>query len=176
MRMFLLLFVALFLGGCSTYATNPYSISADDVVALRSISVKGVDVGAFTATKPGLSRIMCRAVGPITTPSGVPFSQYIRKAFVDELKIAEKYSPHSSTVLSGNLDSIDFSSERGLWHLVLTVSSSNGRSISVSENYAYATSFFGETACNQTAQALMPATQALMGKMIHNPGFPGLLR
>jgi hypothetical protein len=31
-------------------------------------------------------------VGPTKTPDGEPFSNYVRKAFVDELKIANVFS------------------------------------------------------------------------------------
>jgi hypothetical protein len=37
-------------------------------------------------------------------------------------------------------------------------------------------SYFGETACNQTAQALMPAVQDLIGKLVHAPEFASLLQ
>jgi len=58
----------------------------------------------------------------------------------------------------------------------LTVTSSNGQSLSVSEEYKYASSYYGETACNQTAQALMPAVQNVVGKVVRHPNFPALLR
>ena len=119
---------------------------------------------------------MCRGVGPIKTPDGQTFENFIKKAFVDELKIAESYSASSSITLTGNLDAIDFSSNSGTWNLALTVNSSNGNSISVSENYSYTTSFYGETACNQTAQALMPAVQNLIGKVVQNTQFAQLIK
>ena len=61
------------------------------------------------------------------------------------------------------------------WNLGLTVLSSNGKSITVIENYKFTSSFFGETACNQTAQALMPAVQNLIGKLTRSPQFINLL-
>lgn len=47
--------------------------------------------------------------------------------------------------------------------------------MSVSENYAYTSSFYGETACNQTAQAFMPAVQNLVGKIVRSPEFVALI-
>jgi hypothetical protein len=35
---------------------------------------------------------------------------------------------------------------------------------------------YGETACNQTAQALMPAVQNLVGKVVRDPAFVELVR
>lgn len=163
--------------GCSTYAAARYSISADNVRTLRTFKGQTVNIGAFTAAKPGQTEITCRGVGPIKTPDGEPFEQFIRKAFLDEMTIAELYAPDAPVSLTGRLDSIDFSSGIGAtWNIALTVTSSNGRSISVTEDYRYTSSYFGETACNQTAQALMPAIQNVVGKVITHPDFPALLR
>lgn len=163
------------LSGCSTYATNRYSISADNVVALKNYRSNEVGVGSFTASKPGQTSIMCRGVGPIKTPDGETFESFVRKALISEMKIAEAYSNEGKVTLSGNLDKIDFNSNSGNWDLSLTVSSSNGESLTISDQYKYSTSFYGETACNQTAQALMPAVQNVITKLVHHEGFGRLV-
>ena len=145
------------------------------MTALRSLNGTKLNVGGFSASKPGQTEIMCRGVGPIRTPDGQTFENFIRKALVDELKIAEVYSSSASVTLVGNLDSIDFSSNSGTWNLALTINSSNGNTLSVSENYSYATSFYGETACYQTAQALMPAVQNLVGELVSIAEFNSLI-
>lgn len=162
--------------GCSTYATSRYNVNTDNVVALRNLKETTVNVGTFTATQPGLKQIMCRGVGPIKTPDGESFSEFVRKGLVDELKIAGLYSTNSPVTLTGNLDLIDFSSASGHWNLGLTLHSSNGKSLSVVERYKFTSSFYGETACNQTAQALMPAVQNLLGKAVRSSKFVTLLR
>jgi hypothetical protein len=163
------------LSGCSTYSTARYSSNTDNVIALRDLKGTVVNIGAFSATKPGEKEIMCRGVGPIKTPDGESFSDFVRKALVDELKLANAFSATAPVTLTGNLDAIDFSSASGNWNLALTIKSSNGKGMSVSEQYAFTTSFYGETACNQTAQALMPAVQNLIGKIVRSPEFTSLL-
>ena len=168
---------SVLLTGCSTYAASRYSISADTVTALRSYRGQTVNVGPFTAAEPGRTEIMCRGVGPIKTPDGEPFEAYIRKALVDELRIAELYGESAPVMLTGRLDSIDFQSTAdAAWTLKVTLTSSNGRSLSVAEEYRYTSSYYGETACNQTAQALMPAVQNLVHKAVRHPDFAGLLK
>ena len=169
-----LLILLILSSGCSTYATNRYSISVDNVTALRNLGGKTVNVGAFTATITGQKEIMCRGVGPIKTPDGEPFSEFVRKALIDELVMANVFSSTAPVVLTGNLNNIDFSSTSGTWNLSLTANSSNGKSMTVTENYSYTSSFYGETACNQTAQALMPAVQNLIGKLVRSPEFADL--
>jgi hypothetical protein len=171
----ILLIVAV-LSGCSTYAAHRYSISADNVVALRALNGKTINVGPFTSSQSGLSEIACRALGPIKTPDGETFADFVRKALIDELKIANAFSPTSPITLTGNLNNIDFSSTSGYWDISLTVRSSNGNSVMVTEKYDYKTSFDAVTACNQTAQALMPAVQNLIGKLVRGAEFGTLIQ
>ena len=174
-KLIILSLFAVLASGCSTYSANRYSISTDNVMALRSLNGVMVDVGAFSSSTPGQTEIMCRGVGPIKTPDGETFSDFVRKALLDELRMAETYASPAPVTISGNLDAIDFSSNSGNWNLALTVNSSNGKSMTVSEDYKYTSSFYGETACNQTAQAFMPAVQNLVGKVVRSPEFMELV-
>ena len=176
MKKLILLMSMAMLAGCSTYAIDRYSISADNVTALRALGDIKINVGEFTSTKPNLREVNCRAVGPIKTPDGDTFAHFIQEAFTDELQIAELYSTTAPVTITGNLDHIGLSSMSGKWDLTLTVNSTNGQSVSVSDSYSYTTSFFGETACNQAAQSLMPAVQNVISKVITNPDFAGLVK
>jgi hypothetical protein len=167
--------VLIITSGCSTYSASRYSVSADNVVALRQLSGKTISVGAFSAAVPGQKEIMCRGVGPIKTPDGEPFSDFVRKAFMDELKIANIYASNAPVTLSGSLDSIEFSSTSGNWLISLTIKNTTGKSMKMTESYSYTTSFVGETACNQTAQAFMPAVQNLVGSIVKSAEFAQLV-
>jgi hypothetical protein len=170
--------VAVALTGCSTYAAQRYSIAPANVAVLRTFRGQAVNVGQFTAAKPDRTEISCRAAGPTKTPDGESFEEYFRKAFIADLDIAEVYSAAAPVTLTGRLDAIDFSSglTDAAWDTALTISSSNGKSLSVDNHYSFAGNVVGEVACNQTAQALMPAVQDLIGKMITHPDFAALLR
>lgn len=174
-NLLILSIITLLTSGCSNMAVNRYLVSTDNVIALRSMNGNALNIGVFTATTPEQKDIWCRGGAPIKTPDGEPFSEYIRKAFLDEMKIANAYSPTAPVTLTGNLDAIDFSSTNGNWSLALTVNTSNGKSMTVAESYAYSPSFIGETACNQTAQAFMPAVQNLVGKVVRSPEFAALV-
>ena len=166
--------ITVALSGCSTYSAPRYSISADNVTTLRAIGGQSLRVGPFTASQPGLSEILCRAAGPVTTQDGEPFSDFVRKALIDELKIANAFSETASITLSGHLNGIDFSSMSGSWDISLAVNSSNGKTIVVTEHYVFRSSFRALTACSQTAQALTPAVQNLIGKLVANTEFRAL--
>jgi hypothetical protein len=168
--------VVAFCSACSSYAVTPYGVSVANVAALKQTSGQTVGVKLFTATGVSKTEINCRAVGPVKTPDGQPFEEYIRKAFIDELKVADLYSESSPVTLGGNLDQIDFSSTSGNWVMGVTLKSSNGRSLAVTNTYSYETSFVGEKACALSAQAFGPAVQALVGKIVNDPEFAGLLK
>jgi hypothetical protein len=175
------LIVGLTLTGCSTYAASRYSISADTLTALQTFRGQTVAVGPFTARTPGKTEITCRGVSPIKTPDGEPFEEFIRKALIAELTIAEIYAASAPVVLTGMIESIDFSSgftnaDAAAWDIALTLRSQNGKSVAVTEHYVFISGWYGGTACNQTAQAFVPAVQNLVGTAVRHPEFPGLLK
>jgi hypothetical protein len=162
--------------GCSSYAVAKYGVSVENVSTLRALGDEKINVGAFGAAKPGQTAIMCRAVGPVRTPDGGPFEEYIRKALIDELRVAGAFSDAAPVTLTGHLDKLEFSSTSGQWVFGLTVSSSSGKSLTLADTYDYETSFVGEKACALTAQAFGPAVQHLIGKLVKSPEFATLLR
>jgi hypothetical protein len=188
MTRYLIVFLLVLLGAsaCSTYTIPRYGLSAENVTALRKLSQK-VTVGRFTATPPGRTEISCRGRGPVKTPDGRPFEDYIQRALIDELKVAEALSDGARVSLAGTLHKIDFNSMRGEWTMDLTVTSSNGRSLAVSSTYDYKTgpamtfAVWGgqaaadERACTETAQAFVPAVQVLIGKVVHHAELATLL-
>lgn len=180
----MLLLAVLVSSACSSYTVPRYGLSAENVMGFRKLGQK-VNVGRFTATTPGKTEIGCRAVGPVKTPDERPFEDYIRRALIDELKVAEMLSDSAPVTLTGNLDKIDFSSMSGDWTMDLTTTSSNGRSLTVSSKYGFSTGPMFQPgggqaaavrACGETAQAFAPAVQVLIGKLVHHPDFAALLK
>jgi hypothetical protein len=168
MKSLIVLFFALFLAGCGNYATDRYSISTDNAVALRSYSVTKINVGDFV-DEENLSSIACQYHGPVTTLDGETFASFLQKAFTDELKMAGIYSKEAPVTISGRLDEIDYSTAFSIsWELKLTLISSTGKSATVSKTYKYKGSIFGTPGgeCAQAALAFVPAVQNLNAKII----------
>lgn len=180
MRLFIVGIALLVLAGCSTYAVPRYSVSADTVAALRAVGDVEVGVGEFVDENPPgdndrPGEIMCRAVGPIKTPDGETYAEYIRKALISELIIADIYAQDAPISLTGTISELDFSSASGIWTVGLEIKSSNGRRIAVTNTHKYQTSFVGETACNQTAQAALGAIQDTIRRIVTHADFNKLL-
>lgn len=164
----------LILSGCATYAVDRYSNSADTVNELKNYQGAGVSVGAFTATTPARNSLMCRAVGPVKTPDGEPFENFLRNALIAELKLADVYLENGGVAITANLDKIQFDSFSGTWDIGLQLKSAAGDDFSVAETYHYTTSIIAYAACGQTAQAMMPAVQNLISKIVKHQRFARL--
>lgn len=163
------------LAGCDSFTAAPYSISADNNVALKSaLGAEHVGVGAFTAAKEIDAN--CRLAGPIQLPSGLSFEAYIQKAFADELKVAGLYDNKAPIILKGVINDVKFSSNSGSWDLSVTVNSSNGKAVTVADHYEFHTSYSAVSACHNVADAFQPAVQSLVGKVVTDPDFRTLLQ
>jgi len=178
-KLIFILVVTFVLEGCASFNAPHYAISADNVDAIRSTfgtsSGKKVNVGEFTSENSGKSTLWCRGAPSIKAPSGEPFVDYVQKAFIDELRVAEVYSKDAHLTIKGHLKEFDFNSHFGTWTLALVVSSNTNQSFTVEENYDYSTSFFGSIACHRAAQALSPAIQNLIKKVVSHPSFKQML-
>jgi len=175
----LLIPLVISLGACSTYTTPRYAINADTNVALKSLGATGLSVGAFTG--PGTFDNACRAAGPLAPPDGMSHTAYVKKALEDELKVAGVYAANSPRItLSGLISKLSFASARGLtggsWDIDLTLTSSNGKSMSVVEHCEFESGFIADTACKQTAEAYFPAVQNLIEKAVRSSEFKALVQ
>lgn len=169
----------LLLTACETPTTQRYSIAADNNQAIKSLNATGVGISNFQP--PSQFDASCRAVGALKVADGLTHSQYIQKAFEDELKVAGSYSTQPARVtISGRIQKLEFSSTRaitgGSWSIDLLLISSNRSSLSVSEYYEFDSGFSAFEACRQTADAFSRAVQNLVGKAVKNPAFVDLVK
>jgi hypothetical protein len=94
--------------------------------------------------------------------------------------MAELYAASAPVTLTGHLQRLDFTSgvyfTDAAWDLTLMVKSSNGKSLVATERYGFKASYGGDAGCQNTARALMPAIQNVVGKAVRDPAFPHLLK
>jgi len=176
MKKIILLVIMVSLGACSTMQPPRYSISVDNVQALKKYENANFMVSEFTQSTSFNSS--CRLMGPIEPADGLTFAEFIGKAFNDELKMAGVYSEKGAKI-SGDITKVDFSSTSGLtngfWDISIVLKSSNGKSIVATNKYTFKSGFDAITACNATADALSPAVQDLIQNAVTNPEFKNLL-
>jgi hypothetical protein len=175
-RLLALLLTIVLCTACSTFEVGRYGVSVENNAALKKLGAGKVPVGKFTGAEPGKKEIACRAVGPIKTPDDQSFEDWIRKALVDELTVADLFVESAPVTLSGRVNKVDFDSMAGEWLLDLTVSSSNGQALTVANKYSYGFTYIAETACARTAKSFVPAVQLLIGKLVYDPKFADLLK
>jgi hypothetical protein len=167
------------LAACETPTTQRYAISADNNQALRALGTSGITMG--TIAGPADFSPTCRALGPIQVADGLTHTQYIQKAFEDELKVAGAYATGTARVtLSGKVEQLAFSSVRSLnggsWNIGLQLTSSNGQSLRATEYYEFSSGFAAPEACRNTAEAFSRAVQNLVGKVFKDSAFAALVK
>lgn len=176
MKKIILIVALLGLGACSTMQPPRYAISVDNVQALKKFENANLMVSEITQSTA--FNASCRLMGPIEPADGLSFSEFIGKAFNDELKMAGVYS-EDGTKITGDITKVDFSSSSGLtngfWDIAITLTSSNGNTLVASNKYEFKSGFDAVTACNATADALSPAVQDLIKNAVTNPDFSALL-
>jgi hypothetical protein len=167
---------AIFSTGCAV-STDRYQSTADNQ---NRIKEHGLDfsVSEFTANE-NERKVLCRLANNVEMPDGITFEQYIENAFIEELKMAQKYDPESGFVINGNLNDVVVSSGMtdAHWTLDLTVSNKNGESFKVVEKREYRASFVGGIACGyDMPKSFMPTVQNLVQKVINHTKFDSMYK
>lgn len=168
------------LAGCATTTSGgaPYKASTHNVISIQE-QAGGAKVRLMDfTTAAGVSESpWCRANGPISIGSGKTPAQFIHDALQEELFIAHAYSPNASTMVSGRLDELSFSSvSPANWVISLTLSSSTGASYQIKNIYEYETSWAAINACKNVADAFAPAVQDTLKKAISDARFKTLIQ
>ena len=163
-----------------------YKVASDQNELNKIFKGKQVNVKNFTSTIAGQNKFFCSTKLVIMPPKNESFAEYIKKALIAEFNMAEGFSPQGNPSLSGHLNMIRYSQKSGLkssmkmegsLELSLTVTSSNGKSLFVVEEYISPCGWSVEhpARCECLTSEFMPAIQRLIGKLIRSPKFPPLL-
>jgi len=156
------LFGMLFIPGC-TASVNQYGVSVENIESLRKMqSASKVNINTFTSETIHES-INCRGSITIKTPNDNSFEEYIRNAFISELKLADLYDSSSSLTVNGHFEKLDASSVvgNGKWMFVIKLSADGKESFTVDSEYPFSASWLGDRACQQVPQAFSPAVKNL---------------
>jgi hypothetical protein len=176
MKKILTLLSVVTLSACSTMQPPRYSVSVDNIEALKAFN--GANAEFTFLNQPANFNSNCRLMGPIEPADGMSIPQFIAKAFNDEMKMAGIHSK-SGVKITGDITKIEFSSISGLtngyWDIALHLKATNGNTLSVSNKYSFKSGFDAITACNATADALSPAVQDLIKATVAHPDFGKLL-
>ena len=167
--------------GCETaYTTQRYAISADNNEVIRR-TLKNTEIGISAFTGPATPfDAQCRMGAPLRVADGLSHTQYIQKAFEDELKVAGVFSSANPPIsLQGHVRYLEFSTTvvgtGGFWGIYFVLTSSNGSQLYLDEYYTFDTGYRAIEACRNAAEAFSRAVQNLVGQTFSHPDFPTLL-
>jgi hypothetical protein len=140
---------------------------------LQHATEHGIRVGKFRMARD--PEVRCAPMATIETPTGEPFSSYVRDALVSELSVAGVYSESAPVTLTGVVQNVEpLASSQGEWRIVLDVMSSNGISVQIDARHAF-TRARGDSLCALAAEELMPAVQELVAKLVNDQRFKALV-
>lgn len=169
---------AILMSGCANKVPT-YSNSAQNMRAVKTIAASAfpVNIGRFSATNEGESKVMCRLATPVGTPDGITFAKYIEDALTTEMEMGNMVDPKSKITVTGHLDKVYGSTMLGnaYWEFKLKVSSSNGKSFTVDSRYDYESSYTAYSACSEMQRSYLPAVQQLINQIVTHPQFGELL-
>lgn len=171
--------IGLVVAGISACAPVPSKrFTVDRLSISKPIVVGNITVAPFK--EPPFVDDNCRAAGKIAPPDRATFESYIQQALADEIHragLANEKTP--KTVLMGEVKVLAFSSTSPFsdawWIIKIKVTSSTGQSLETGEKYDFNTSFGAHKACQEAADAYVPAVNQMVRKMVGSPGFLPLL-
>jgi hypothetical protein len=168
------------LPGCGATAAN-YGLAADAQVALRAareahaspLAVGQVQlVGDASGEDENLG---CRALSVAAPADRSTFSEYVRRALIDELNVAGLYDPQSPIIVRVAISRLEVSST-GNAAIDGTFRFSVGRA--ADENPAvhlvrvpFTTAFVADTACQNAAKAFPAVVQQAIVSFVRSPEF-----
>lgn len=119
----------------------------------------------------------CRGGGPISLPDFLPYEEYIRRAFNQELQAAKLYDDQpGSVVLTGALTELAFSTTGDYhWKAGVRIQGPNGRSIAANVNIPFNGSWAAAAACTAAEDAVPSMVQKLIEAVVASPDFLALL-
>jgi hypothetical protein len=171
---YLLALAPLVLGACSS-DIGAYSISAENVVAARTLarsSEHRVSAVYSSATKPQ-NWTSCRGIA-VGLPDEQTFDAYIAKAFKDELALGELLASDGDIKLKIDLTKLDFSSFNGTWLLGADVYANGIKLLTASGAHDHDAAFAAIQECNNAANNFELAVQNLVKSIMTNPKFMAL--
>ncbi|NVK21184.1 MAG: hypothetical protein HWD86_01580 [Kangiellaceae bacterium] len=171
-QIFIIVICLVVFTGCSTYTVNTYSVSEKNINNLKNLSGATYKVHGMKSLEANNS-IYCRGAGPVETPNKESFDDYLRNALNTELRIAGKYSENATVNLNGLIKKLDFRSSigDGQWQFNVTISNGEDITFDVESTYDFSTNWVADKACQQVAQAFVPAVQQLIFDIISHASF-----
>jgi hypothetical protein len=134
-----------------------------------STASENVAVQEFTAERPDQSSVICRGVGPVTTPNGEPFREYIRQALIGDLKRLRLYDPGASKRIGAHLKSIDADSMTAKWVITMEVTITDHPPFEITASHVFPFIFAGDSACHDMAERFPIVVQKLIEELTGRP-------
>lgn len=176
-RLVALCLVVAVLSACSSSPSRRFNVDRQSIE--KPIVIENITIAPFKA--PPFFDDNCRAAGKIAPPDRATFESYIQSALAEEIRRSGLANERGAKVaLFGEVKMLAFTSTGAFsdpwWMVRVKVTSSNGKEFDIGEKYDFKTSSFGAyKACQEVADAYVPAVKRMVAKMVGAPDFLTLL-
>jgi hypothetical protein len=167
------------LPGYRTYTADIYSPAEKNIELLNELkkTTTPIKISAFTATTPGISKLVCRASYPVNTPDKIAFESFIEGALRTEFSQTGLGTEDAPRQIQAHLDEFDFSSfGTGKWTIKATFTTEGKEPVVIKHEYTYPLSFAAGKACGDVTNALVPAVQSFLFAAYSDPHFVRLIQ
>jgi hypothetical protein len=172
--------VLAILPGCGATAAN-YGVAADAQVALRSAReahAAPLAVGQVQMVEDASGEdenIGCRALSVAAPADRGTFSEYVRRALIDELNVAGLYDPQSPIIVRVAISRLEITSTGnsaidGTFHFSVGQSAGENKATHVVK-VPFTSAFVADTACQNAAKAFPAAVQQAIVSFVRSPEF-----
>lgn len=170
-----LLLASLFMiSGCQVATVPSYQISSHNIIKLKKeLSDRTIALGNITLAKNVNTHMLCRLSGPIVLPANVSIQEYLKDAIQKEMLGSGVFDADADNRLHVNITKLDFiSSMPAYWIINARIfSTAYPTGYNVHVKHRFHTSWIADNACTNTADALVTAVQAFIGKIIDHDDF-----
>jgi hypothetical protein len=153
--------LCLFVTSCGGMIMNRYSSYPQNNSLLKETTKNNeikIKVADFTADYEAKTAQSCRMVGTINMPEKEKPYEVIRKALIDELILANLYSPDATKTMTAHIKKITFSTVDPKWVIDGTFDL-EGKKVPLITEHKFQGGFVAVTACNNAVNAFMPSVQ-----------------
>jgi hypothetical protein len=152
-----------------------YKISSAVQAALRTYAGRRMQLAKVAP--PAHFDAACRVGGPISLPDFLPYEEYIRRAFNQELQTAQLYDDKpDALMLTGAITDLAFSTTgESHWKMGLRVEAPNGRTVLAHVAVPFNAAFAAAAACPSAEDAVPNTVQKLIEALVASPDFSALL-
>lgn len=168
----------LALSACESFTAERYVSTSVNQALLEDLALtESFNVGVFAVLDENNISVGCRMAGPIQVAGNGDHADYIRNAFVEELRNVRRYSSSAVKTINADITKVHVSTISPAAWTIAADFQVNGRPLNSIENkHPYKTSYTAINACRNAADNFPYAVEGFIKNFLESPEFQQIAR